>query len=462
MPQPKGNTFPGLGFPRQLRYRSRLLFHWRAADYLTFDPTLGLLRPITGEVPSFSRASAGGHTVDANGRLRPWAQGQPRVEMVDLDGDGLRETPGLLLEGQRTNLLLRSEEFDNASWTKANSTVTANADRAPDGNTTADRLVEDTTGSVPHSVSQAVTATADATYALSVFAKAGTRTWIALEIADSATGANRVRCNYDLSTGALGTARSAGTGSGAVGRIEALADGWYRCILTGKVGSAVTAITPKVYLATGDGDAAMTYTGDGSSYVRLWGAQFEDNVPGYASSYIQSQATTVTRSADLLTYPVGWASGITPDRDDFTAYVRFARPARMDLATAPGGTVNGLMHVSYGAQPDWRIWIGAASNVVVSGLRDGTNDRQVNQAFPSGAVVEVCAQLQDFAVGGKTRLDVGAGFSAYSPLINPLTGFGAQTLAVGGTDGGPRAFAGLQSVKIAQGLYSLDDMRRLF
>jgi hypothetical protein len=76
--------------------------------------------------------------------------------------------------------------------------------------------------------------------------------------------------------------------------------------------------------------------------------------------------------------------------------------------------------------------------------------------------VEVCAQLQDFAVGGKTRLDVGTGFSAYSALINPLTSFGAQTVGVGALDSGARAFAGLQSVKIAQGLYSLDEMRRLF
>lgn len=38
----------------------------------------------------------------------------------------------------RVNLLTYSEEFDNAAWTKANATVTANTHVAPDGTTTAD------------------------------------------------------------------------------------------------------------------------------------------------------------------------------------------------------------------------------------------------------------------------------------------------------------------------------------
>ena len=41
----------------------------------------------------------------------------------------------------RYNLLEQSEVFDNAYWTKTNSTVTANAGVAPDGTTTADKLI---------------------------------------------------------------------------------------------------------------------------------------------------------------------------------------------------------------------------------------------------------------------------------------------------------------------------------
>lgn len=56
------------------------------------------------------------------------------------------EANGLSIENAHTNLLLRSEEFDNASWTKAGGgtgtapTVSANTSVAPNGTTTADRI----------------------------------------------------------------------------------------------------------------------------------------------------------------------------------------------------------------------------------------------------------------------------------------------------------------------------------
>lgn len=54
--------------------------------------------------------------------------------------------PELLLEPTRTNLCLRSEEFDNAVWTKSSVTVTANASVSPDGTKTAERIVGTGTG----------------------------------------------------------------------------------------------------------------------------------------------------------------------------------------------------------------------------------------------------------------------------------------------------------------------------
>jgi len=45
-----------------------------------------------------------------------------------------------LIEVVPRNLVFYSEQFDNAAWTKANSTVTANATTAPNGTLTADRI----------------------------------------------------------------------------------------------------------------------------------------------------------------------------------------------------------------------------------------------------------------------------------------------------------------------------------
>jgi hypothetical protein len=47
-------------------------------------------------------------------------------------------TASLLVEPARTNLVLYSEQFDNAIWTKSGVTITANFTTAPDGNNTAD------------------------------------------------------------------------------------------------------------------------------------------------------------------------------------------------------------------------------------------------------------------------------------------------------------------------------------
>src|SRR6056297_1427264 len=57
------------------------------------------------------------------------------------------DCPVLAIEPQRTNLLQYSEEFNNAAWIKDNVTITPNDAVAPDGTTTADKLVEDTSSS---------------------------------------------------------------------------------------------------------------------------------------------------------------------------------------------------------------------------------------------------------------------------------------------------------------------------
>lgn len=62
---------------------------------------------------------------------------------------------GWRLEATKTNLVGYSEQFDNAAWTKARSSITANLATAPDGTATADKLVEDTTTSNTHTINPA-------------------------------------------------------------------------------------------------------------------------------------------------------------------------------------------------------------------------------------------------------------------------------------------------------------------
>jgi hypothetical protein len=77
-------------------------------------------------------------------------------------------TNGLLVEEARTNLCLRSQEFDNATWELGNNTVTANQDTAPDGTVTADLV---TLTDISHNPHQQITVSASTDYTFSFYAK---------------------------------------------------------------------------------------------------------------------------------------------------------------------------------------------------------------------------------------------------------------------------------------------------
>jgi hypothetical protein len=88
--------FPTL-LPSRKSRSSDAIHDWRFID--------GFVNAIrTGQIATFSRASAA-TAVGAAGEIRSCAIGQKRWEMVDLDGDGIRETMGLLLEGAATQYL---------------------------------------------------------------------------------------------------------------------------------------------------------------------------------------------------------------------------------------------------------------------------------------------------------------------------------------------------------------------
>ena len=192
---------------------------------------------------------------------------------------------GLLIEEQRVNLLLRSQEFDNAAWSKLRSSVTANATTAPDGTVTADKLVEDTTASDTHFVLQSQTASSSTTYTYSVFLKAGERTRASLQ---DGAGSNAIG-NFDLSNGTVVSTNA------ATATITNFGNGWYRCTITFTTGAAQTAINCRIFLV--DTGTNTSFTGNGTSGIFIYGAQLEAGA--FATSYIPTVASQVTRTADV-------------------------------------------------------------------------------------------------------------------------------------------------------------------
>lgn len=229
---------------------------------------------------NFSRASSG-YAQTLAGALVSFGSGVPRIT-----------DKGMLVEDARTNLLLQSQTLSIAPWAPFQSSVTADATAAPDGTTTADKLVEDTTPASTHFHRQSVTLTASV-QTFSIYAKAAERSQTSIFVPTAAFADVTFRTASFTLTGA-GTVFALG-GAGATASIEALANGWYRCVLNVPATLAVAATIQYGMLVADN----PTYTGDGTSGLFLWGAQVEAATTH--SSYITTTAASVTRAADVLT-----------------------------------------------------------------------------------------------------------------------------------------------------------------
>jgi len=207
------------------------------------------------------------------------------VPRIDYKGGGC---PHILAEPQRTNLMLYSEDF-SSNWTTSNLSVVEHSTTSPSGETNADKLKEDSSNST-HTIRYAnpnTPVTNGAVYTISFFAKKEERTSIRLSNAamSNTTG------EFNLSNGQVISSGSAATNS-----MVDYGNGWYRCIMT--FTSSTTIAQANIAILNANND--ITYQGDGSSGLYMWGVQIEEG--SYPTSYIPTTSgSAVTRNKDLFT-----------------------------------------------------------------------------------------------------------------------------------------------------------------
>jgi hypothetical protein len=211
----------------------------------------------------------------------PYQKTETRLNIPRLDYSN-GTCPSLLVEPQRTNLATYSEQFDDASWNKINSSVTANADISPDGYTNADRIYDNAT-SGQHRVGKNISVVSATTYTFSVFAKKGSLRYCYLF---TVAGGASDRYYFDLQDGVSITAG---------GKIEDYGSGWYR--ISAQVTAAATGNELFAFNLT-NSSSSPTYSGTGTGYHMIYGYQVEAG--DYATSYIPTTTASVTRNADQI------------------------------------------------------------------------------------------------------------------------------------------------------------------
>jgi hypothetical protein len=275
---------------------------------------------------TWTRASTAIRT-NSSGLLESMGSGVPRLSYM------YGSCPALLLEPQRTNLALQSESFDNASWTKNNSTVTANTTTSPDGTTNADTMTGDGT-LIAHNVLQASPVVNGTAYTFTIYAKKNTNNFIQITGGGGTFGS--FFANFDLNNGVVGSSALASNVT-----IQLVGNGWYRCSATATsifTGSGNVFFVCLITSATSLRLEANTL----STSVFLWGAQLEAGA--YPTTYIPTTTASATRIADSFSRNNIYTNG---------------------LITSSGGTwfVELRGNVAYTRDASSRIGFGDTSNL---------------------------------------------------------------------------------------------------
>lgn len=225
--------------------------------------------------------------INKDGLIESVPANVPRFNFDPITGEFL----GVLVEPAATNLLLYSEEFSNAYWTKGNfSTISPNVAISPSGLLTADKYVCHNSNAAFALIKLNESVVTSTFYTYSIFLKQSEIRFVQLR--NTLNGV--LFCNFDLQLGIIGT-----PSSGLTASIKHVGDGWYKCSITAiATSSNSTSSFGLNIISSLTSVLAPIYNGNGIDGLFVWGAQLETGPT--ATSYIPTTTERVTRPADII------------------------------------------------------------------------------------------------------------------------------------------------------------------
>ena len=373
---------------------------------------------------TFTRATTATY-FDSAGVMQTAASGVARFDHLPVSPF---TSLGLLPEEARTNLCLQSEDF-GTTWADSGGSpigISTNTTVAPDGNTTADTLTDDSALNW-EALKQTFTVANDSTaWTATVYIKKDSDETRFPELQIHLTGGTLQRVNVSLNTSTGAILERASTGATVVS-VQDAGDYWRLRVTVDN--NTTGNVTLEIELFPAAGSTLGTITASATGSIIVSGAQLENAAS--PSSYIKTTTAAVTRSLDVVTMSdVSWLN-----QSEGTILIEARQPA---LA----GPANYLIQIDDGGSAD-RVFLLVDTD---DKLKFNTTNSGGNNASSVVAAVVVAgtpykavgAFAQDDVIAGKDGvLDATPDTSADLPTADALT-----TVRIGDSHAGDRTLNG--------------------